>query len=530
MCPVRRAPVRFRAHGCGVRSARNCSVQAPAPAPARRRRVGAGGGVARRRMARIVLGLIGGVGNMPAAIARMSPTGAPGHANRCREAKPDERADLRGRESPDALRDRTANRVTVNARADTSGAPRLTRRQRAGCGAWLSGRRTRSRTGRATAQRPNEQCHVVRERRFEREWPALRRMLEARAAMRGVPAGGTGRQRPRPPLTAASPTYCRSPMSAMPPERGLDPNLVPFTRVQPYLDECRTRERLNYAIAADRLDAAGIAAMSSPAAPATSGARPGDHATCPLAGDGCPLTTARYTRSGSRRMNCSFSACWVRASLAKTTSPDVSRSMRCTTCGVRLRERRCASSCAYTESFVGPPRQGNGQHAGRLVDDQQRAILEEDLERPCRTAAAPRDRRVSTARTARPIGPHAHPITNRQTRLRPGRAPPPCRSGTPCRARAPRPRVLGTRAVLPPQDTCRVSSRRRPRRWSTCRASVASVVPAAQVTGHPSARPYPGSVDECWSAARFVKRLTPWRKTATLKFSSSPTAQPFSLR
>jgi hypothetical protein len=47
----------------------------------------------------------------------------------------------------------------------------------------------------------------------------------------------------------------------MPPERGLNPNLIPFPRVQPYLDECRTRQRLDHAIAADRLDAAGIAAM-----------------------------------------------------------------------------------------------------------------------------------------------------------------------------------------------------------------------------------------------------------------------------
>src|SRR5918993_1740267 len=152
------------------------------------------------------------------------------------------------------------NRVTVNARADTSGASRLTRGQYAGSGAWLYGWRTSSPTGRATAQRPNEQCDVVRERRFEREWPPLRRMLEAEPpCVECLPV--------EPDVGALAAAH-RSQSHVLPlanervpSESGLDPNLVPFPRVQPYLDECRTRERLNYAIAADRLDAAGIAAM-----------------------------------------------------------------------------------------------------------------------------------------------------------------------------------------------------------------------------------------------------------------------------
>jgi hypothetical protein len=57
-------------------------------------------------MARIVLGLIGGVGNMPAAIARTSPTGARVDLAAAREANPATR-DVRRRRISDAPRDRT---------------------------------------------------------------------------------------------------------------------------------------------------------------------------------------------------------------------------------------------------------------------------------------------------------------------------------------------------------------------------------------------------------------------------------------
>ena len=169
----------------------------------------------------------------------------------------------------------------------------------------------------------------------------------------------------------------------------------------------------------------------------------------PSAGDGCPVTTARYTRSGSRRMNCAFSACWVRASLAKTTSPDVSRSIRCTTCGVRLRERRCSSSCAYTDGSSRPARQRHGQQARRLVDDEQHASSKRisSAPRTCRRAwMAPR-----AAGSHFPAGPST-PAHDRRRQAYAGlrRARPPHRSGTPCRARAPPPPAPATRAARAP--------------------------------------------------------------------------------
>ena len=78
--------------------------------------------------------------------------------------------------------------------------------------------------------------------------------------------------------------------------------------------------------------------------------RPSGASIVPRRAAGRPSTSARYSRSSSRRASCALSAAWTASDRATTSSPDVSRSSRCTMPGARRGPRRPprgpASACA----------------------------------------------------------------------------------------------------------------------------------------------------------------------------------------
>ena len=104
--------------------------------------------------------------------------------------------------------------------------------------------------------------------------------------------------------------------------------------------------------------------------------------SCPMRDGGRPSTSARYSRVIARRCSAAFSARWVGSSRATTSSPDVSRSRRCTIPG------RSASSppparpaSAWTSVPVACPRAGWTTTPAGLSTTSRCVVLVGDAER-----------------------------------------------------------------------------------------------------------------------------------------------------
>lgn len=125
LCPARRAHVRSRAHGCGVRSARNCSVPAPVVEPDVLVRAAVWRAAAWNGSSSACSAVLGTCRREQQE--RGPPAQHPCH--RLRGMKKPSNADVLAPPDCPAPSVSTPDRVTVNARADTQAASRASARE-----------------------------------------------------------------------------------------------------------------------------------------------------------------------------------------------------------------------------------------------------------------------------------------------------------------------------------------------------------------------------------------------------------------
>ena len=165
-------------------------------------------------------------------------------------------------------------------------------------------------------------------------------------------------------------------------------DLVGAAGLEPDAQQCRGGQPLDHLEAGDRRARAVAARRYHRAARAIAADRGVDRAA---RASGWPVTSARYSRRTSRAwISCLTSAAWASSVFATTSSPDVSRSSRCTMparSGSGPPAARPRSASRERRSAV--PRCRVGDQAGRLVDHHQVRVLVDDLEVGGRLGGSP---------------------------------------------------------------------------------------------------------------------------------------------
>ena len=215
------------------------------------------------------------------------------------------------------------------------------------------------------------------------------------------------RNRAQRPLPDDVPTFADQRVPAQP---RLGADLIALAGSEPNLDERRAGELLEDAILADRFLAAWIARACLFLDERTRVPHQDESRQVPAGGLGWPYTIAQYTRSGSRRLNCSLSCRCVRGSLANTTRPDVSRSIRCTTKGRRLARAQVIPDLFVDRRRRAAPLERHREQAGRLVQHQHCLVFVDDLH-----VGVGVDGRRAPFRAAGPVHPHADDIAAGET-------------------------------------------------------------------------------------------------------------------